>query len=159
MEWVMNISVRGNNEVLNKRELRYAVTFFSYRLLGPRLSKNVSVRVENNAVDGRYWGFCCALDEDFRRYPREFEVVLFQSKQRSKTLETLAHEMVHVKQFARGELRSIGTFDYKWMGQKFNIWDPSYGEANLPWEIEAYGLEKELKEEYLEHVKQEGLTF
>lgn len=155
----MNISVKGKNEVLSKFELRYAATFFSYRLMGQRLSKYVTLKIENNSLDGKYWGLCSPIDEEFRRIPREFEIVLYQSKQRAKTLETLAHEMVHVKQFARGELRNAGTFDYKWMGERYSMKEEHLNDTNLPWEIEAYGLEKQLRNEYLQHVKQEGLTF
>jgi len=156
----MNISVRGNNEVMSKSELRYAITFFSYRLLGQRLAKNVFVRVKNRTIDYQYWGLCSPLDEDFRRYPREFEIKLFQSKQRSKNIETLAHEMVHVKQFARGELRSAGMHpcSFRWMGEKYNTLDYA-DDLSLPWEVEAYSLEKELKTEYIQHVKDEGLIF
>ena len=71
-------------------------------------------------------------------------------------LHTLAHEMVHVKQYAKGEMDGILHKDgfQKWTGGEFKLnprvtpakvdngviaskWDYYY----LPWEIEAYGLE------------------
>ena len=47
---------------------------------------------------------------------------------------TLMHEMVHVKQYVTGQLKSS-----KWEGKK---WNGSY--ADSPWEIEAYELESVL---------------
>lgn len=51
---------------------------------------------------------------------------------------TLAHEMVHAKQFLRGELISEG--QWSWKGKAAN----NYRYENMPWEREAYRLEKSL---------------
>jgi hypothetical protein len=64
-------------------------------------------------------------------------------------IKTLGHEMVHVKQHAKNELRTGhvvaargGLKIYsKWMGE---IWKPKGKEDHYfdaPWEIEAYGRE------------------
>lgn len=57
----------------------------------------------------------------------------------NKLIETVAHEMVHVKQIVRGQLKQVitrnGRSYYTWMGKRYNNLD--YFE--LPWEIEAYG--------------------
>mgnify|MGYP001210788531 FL=1 len=56
-----------------------------------------------------------------------------------KLLLTIAHEMVHVKQYARGELYQ-GTriakhrWQGKWISNNLDYWDQ-------PWEIEAAGRE------------------
>ena len=53
-------------------------------------------------------------------------------------MQALAHEMVHAKQFLRGELTSIGVF--KWKGRNAE----NYAYINQPWEKEAYRMEREL---------------
>ena len=53
-------------------------------------------------------------------------------------MQTLAHEMVHARQFLRGELTCDGGF--AWKGRKAD----GYEYENQPWEIEAYRLEKKL---------------
>jgi hypothetical protein len=53
-----------------------------------------------------------------------------------KMLETLAHEMVHVKQFARRELHPAND---EWYGKTYNPKKVDYWD--LPWEIEAHGRE------------------
>ena len=56
-------------------------------------------------------------------------------------LETVAHEMVHVKQYARREMN-----DWSYMEDKYYKWKNQMVPANtdywdLPWEIEANGRE------------------
>ena len=53
-------------------------------------------------------------------------------------MKTLAHEMVHAKQFLRGELYCDGGF--AWRGRK----SEGYKYENQPWEKEAYKKEGKL---------------
>ena len=53
-------------------------------------------------------GYCCETDDN-RTF--EIEVDKFKSLRDSK-LETVAHEMVHVKQYARRELRLTSMFGW-----------------------------------------------
>ena len=69
-----------------------------------------------------------------------------------KLLETIAHEMVHVKQYARGELyQGIRVNKYRWQGKwvgNMDYWDE-------PWEIEAHGREAGL---FIRWAEKEGLA-
>ena len=53
-------------------------------------------------------------------------------------MQALAHEMVHARQFLRGQLTAEGGF--AWKGRKAD----GYDYMNQPWEKEAYRLEREL---------------
>jgi hypothetical protein len=53
-------------------------------------------------------------------------------------MQALAHEMVHARQFLRGELTCEGGF--AWKGRNAS----GYDYENQPWEKEAYRLEREL---------------
>jgi hypothetical protein len=62
------------------------------------------------------------------------------------TLETmknltkiLAHEMVHVRQIARGMLKYAKNRDPIWMGKRYSKKTPYYDQ---PWEIDAYSKEE-----------------
>ena len=55
-----------------------------------------------------------------------------------RQMQALAHEMVHARQFFRGQLTSEGGF--AWKGRKAD----GYDYMNQPWEKEAYRLEREL---------------
>jgi len=69
--------------------------------------------------------------------------ILMDSNQDEKTIiGSLAHEMVHVKQFARKELSILnGDYCAKWKGVKFSD-DVEY--EDMPWEIEANNFESQL---------------
>ena len=76
-------------------------------------------------------GYCLELDTN-----REFELEIDKTQPMRRMLETVAHEMVHVKQFARRELHPSTD---EWYGKTYNPKKVSYWD--LPWEIEAHGRE------------------
>lgn len=60
-------------------------------------------------------------------------------------VQTIAHEMVHVKQFARGQLRNCVVKDQLvnvWRGRVYAAEDLAY--HRRPWELEAFRQEREL---------------
>jgi hypothetical protein len=82
---------------------------------------------------------------------KELCVALDNKLSTAKLLTTLAHEMVHVKQFARGQVKTeftkrghVRTF---WMGRPVKA---EY--LDRPWEIEAYDRELELTDQFLSYV-------
>ena len=56
----------------------------------------------------------------------------------------LAHEMVHLKQFVRGELFDYETGRVQWKSKSFG----RVHYDDQPWEKEAYRLEEKLYEEF-----------
>lgn len=55
-------------------------------------------------------------------------------------MQTLAHEMVHARQFLRGQLDAEGSNGWVWKGRNAG----GFEYENQPWEKEAYRLEKTL---------------
>jgi hypothetical protein len=91
-----------------------------------------------------------ADDDNEDELPREFEIRLDSNMNIPAILRILAHEMVHVKQFATGEMVEVKASDeyVVWQGKRHtetsnNYWD-------VPWEIEANGKEYGLFERFLE---------
>lgn len=114
----------------------------------PRLELDIIVKLEN-IKEGAY-GYCLAVADDGGRpdRPRTFEIELHNKMTLRKTLETLAHEMVHVKQYARGELyQSTQKGMHRWQGKWIKN-DPDYWDC--PWEWEAMGREAALFIQYVE---------
>ena len=74
---------------------------------------------------------------DLRGKPDSFIIEINRALSTEDKLKTLAHEMVHIKQFSCGYLNESMT---RWRGEKVNAHSFVYDE--LPWEIEAesYGL-------------------
>lgn len=161
---LMKIKLLGKNDKLSDAELRYAVQFLSYRLMGQRLSNNITITVENLEYNKRLWGFAWPVHIKKRtNRPRKFGIILFQSRQRAKTISNLAHELVHVKQYATGEFYCYHTGKYKWQNSiienDLKTVEDRILYREFPWEKEARELEKILKEEYFQHLKEEGLKF
>ena len=149
----MNLYISGyranNTELYN--EIVDACYYFTYRLLGGHMWRNITVDLilKNNMFKKeRAYGLCSIAGEV--KKPREFEVELDASKENSleQILTWLAHELVHVKQFVRGELFDYENGDVKWKSKIFRDGKVSYEDA--PWEKEAYRLEDKL---YLEYIK------
>lgn len=74
---------------------------------------------------------------------REISVAVDSKLQLPRILLTLAHEMVHVKQFIKGHYRSEPSRNGKlkkfWLGKQYSV---EY--SKRPWEIEAFRRENEL---------------
>lgn len=147
----MKISIKGNTEALTKKEMKYLLDFFAGILLGKRLSPNVELKVYvSDTLPTNLWGLCLPTDDD-RKLPREFEIFLSSTISRKKSIKTLAHEMVHIKQFARGEFKVYDKGKYKWMGKQLFMTEQQY--RKMPWEVEAHLSEKYLYDAYKVHMK------
>lgn len=120
---------------------------FCCKKLMPRI-KDLNIHVKLVKLKGDAYGYCSTEEEQWHDRPRSFEIELHKTLRLRRLLETLAHEMVHAKQYARGELyvgarNAKHRWQGKWMSNKINYWD-------LPWEIEAHGREAGLFIQYCE---------
>jgi hypothetical protein len=82
------------------------------------------------------------------RKPRVFNIELHPGIGAKRILGTLAHEMVHIKQYVYGELDDNLSV---WRGVKVNSDDLDYWWH--PWEIEAFGTEAGLLRKFVEAEK------
>ena len=150
----MRVYVKGKSELISKKEIICAANFYASLLMSKRLLKNITVFIKNGNT-GSFHGFIEFLDDNNR--PKEFLISIKKDLPKRKLLITLAHEMVHVKQYARGELKYLfkGGHD-KWQGKiiarKTHYFDK-------PWEIEAFGRELGLYERYIEYKKKNKIKF
>lgn len=149
----MHISVFGTTNKKLISDLTKASEFFADRLMDKRMVKNIELDIElDKNLECK--GYC--INEDDTRRSRFFTIQLRNTREdKDDMLQTLAHEMVHVKQYAKNELHKIyGTakgsrLESVWKGK---IWRPRTGEVTCfdsPWEIEAYGREPGLVNQWL----------
>jgi len=122
-----------------------AANFYAEKLGLSDISDKISVDIFYRKFDDR--GECsCSV---YTNAPRTFNIILDSETKWVDPLQTLAHEMVHVKQYARGELQCT-TKTSKWKGKlwrkKSDQMDDYY---DSPWEIEAFGREEGLYLRYL----------
>ena len=128
----------------SQRKYVESITEFCIKTLMPRMrSLNISIKL-TSPKDA--YGYCCELDNN-----REFEIEVDRKLKLRTLLETVAHEMVHVKQYARRELHPVHD---TWCGKTYNPKKVSYWD--LPWEIEAHGRETGLFVRWAEKEKLAG---
>ena len=141
----MKISVSGKLTKVSKKEASFAAGFFSKMLISDKLSDGLSLKLKFSDLD-YIGGECGWLDDNVR--PKEFEMSINNTFGRRKQLISMAHEMVHIKQYATREL--VDNFHLKrqivWRKTPYNFDDLDYYES--PWEIDAYGRELGLYEKY-----------
>ena len=135
----MNVQVTGPRGGALPAELSIfaamAVNSFAKQLGISRLKTNILVKIHNQLIipGNDAEGLCWAKDE--RNF--EIDVCLY-----GNWLGVLAHEMVHVKQFA---LKELATGMNRWKSRT-NVSDLAY--EDQPWEKEAFRLQHVLLKEF-----------
>ena len=117
-------------------------------LIGSRMNLDLTVKLSGLKKEERCSGICEWMDDSFR--PREFVIHVDNVQSFLEQLRTLSHELVHVKQYATGEL-----YDYqrgywskvRWRNKVVNSDKLKYREH--PWEIEAYKNQTPLLRKFL----------
>ena len=128
------ITVNGGTH--NQRKYAFSIAVYICQKFNITPTIEINFKRMNNNDD--VVGSCLYLNDD------EFEVDIKRSLRMRNMLTTLAHELVHVKQYSTGELTQENKTD-------IDYWD-------RPWEIEAHGRELGLfirwcEEEKLTHHK------
>lgn len=138
----MNVTVTGCRDPQMERELVNATRFFGRFLLSRKMLPNISVEIMMKTTIPDLGSCAITYYNDWYK-PREFEIELRRHRSLKNTLKTLAHEMVHLKQFAKCELNAEQT---RWHRAPINTDDMSY--MDYPWEQEANDLEHILYDVY-----------
>lgn len=113
-----------------------AARFYADELIeNKRILKNCYVAIRFNSKMDMY-GLAGVEEVNTKNQPREFLIELHPGIGARNILSTLAHEMVHVKQYIKGELNDEMTL---WKGKKVDSDKMDYWVH--PWEIEAHGVE------------------
>jgi len=125
------------------RQQMAAMDYFASALLTPQLKSHIIITVKLTK-DLPVFGFTEVDGYNSKGKPREFILEIQKGLPEIDMLETLAHEMVHVRQYCYGEIDERGT---KWLSRKMDHDAIPYHKR--PWEIEAYKMEKKLYKEFI----------
>ena len=135
----MRITIHGTHRKVHHKVMRSALQWYARDLM-PQVTTSVRLElkiVKNLVRDEQHDAAVTWLDQRIK--PRRFAMEVDADLGLERTLLMLAHEMVHVKQFARGELVDYSSGKtVKWQGKRMSVRDDD-GYWTLPWEIEAYG--------------------
>ena len=134
-----------------KRTTAELVAQFCVEKLMPRM-KTLDICIQlSDDMDG-VDGYCLAVN------PREFVIEVDSRLKGDDFITAITHEMVHVKQYARGETKDVNEFTKSWKGDEYIAMYSTVDEyMALPWEKEAYELQESLCSAYkllkLEQIK------
>lgn len=120
-----------------ERDIGYEVVAWCIDKMMPRM-RSLSIDVHFTNINSL--GYCS--EEDTKS--REFTIAIQKGQTVKEMISTIIHEMIHVKQYARKELRHV---EGKTMWKKSDHTDTEYHKS--PWEHEAYLLETQYVEEYM----------
>ncbi len=135
---ILNItgSCKGARKLVDSAAWSYAE-----RLIGKRLLNTlyIDIKLVRNLTDKEGMEGSCIWDEwESKSTPRSYTIELDSSVSLRNILISLAHEMVHVKQWITGEM-----YEYeepnkvRFMKKKVDTSKLNY--FDYPWEIEAFG--------------------
>jgi hypothetical protein len=117
-----------------KPYLTKAIKYYSESLMSKKMLENLFLSVKfNSKLD--VFGYAQIDEYNISGKPRIFSIELNPDIGAADILKTLAHEMVHIKQFVYGDTNESLS---KWKGIKIQ---DSMEYYSLPWEIEAHGRE------------------
>lgn len=132
----MNFKILNCPDKDFKPYIQRAAAFYAKELI-------TNTRIRNNCFatirfDGKLteYGYASVEEYNTKKEPREFLIEIHPGIGAKNILSTLAHEMVHVKQFITGETNDNLSV---WRGKKLNSDKIDYW--NHPWEIDAHGRE------------------
>lgn len=142
---MIDVGVYGSKSARQCNELTEATMFYAYSLMPEVIANELEIEVHITS-DIEHAG--CAYPDDDDLNPRAFVIEINPAYTDTSIYSTLAHEMVHVKQWAMGEaydlLIKAGeelVITRMWKGSK---WSPDINEHayfDCPWELEAFGRE------------------
>ena len=110
-----------------QRELVESIAQYCVKKLMPR-KRNLDVNIHLSNIDDAL-GYC------HEEFAGSYAIEIDKRQSMRRLLETVAHEIVHVKQYARREINGKDC----WYGKYINTTKTEYWD--LPWEIEAHGRE------------------
>lgn len=132
-------------------KLEQAAYFYAKKLKMSDEDSFIEIKVprKRGFIDGCIGGLCSAADEEHEAGYEYMHIVIdLANVTISEMLRNLAHEMVHAKQYLKGEL----CVDVQsWKGVRFKSKLGVDYDVNAPWEKEAYRRETLLYKKLLDH--------
>ena len=156
----MKVYIRQKGTNINKHLVRYAIHWYAHMLMNSQLCKTLEVRLVHKEPDDiELLAEIDCLDDIGSATFRRFSISINPTLSYHIYLSALAHEMVHVKQYASGELRGSLRWPHltKWKNEYIEESAKDY--YDYPWKIDAYGRSVGLYRRFRHHIKKNKLTF
>ena len=134
----MLLHIKGSTKRIRK-DIELAAWYYAEKLMGKRLMSGLEITIDlkkDLLTEEGHEGTAIWEDDSYR--PKEFTIGLDTTVNARNLLINLAHEMVHVKQWAKDEMYEyMEPHMVRFKGEKIHLNEVDYWD--YPWEIEAYG--------------------
>lgn len=132
----MRLSILNCPDKDFKPFVKDAINFYAEQLIpSKRLRDNINLTVKFNEKL-TVWAYASIEDYNASHKPRDFLIEIHPWIGASTIFKTLAHEMVHIKQFVNLETNDTLS---RWRGTPIDSEKVDY--YLHPWELDAYGME------------------
>lgn len=160
----MDVNVFGTTNKKLISLLEEATGYYAHQLMRPRTVRRLKIDIEILPYRKMPEQGAVLNEDSEKRYPSNFVVELRREHasdpDRTDIFKVLAHEMVHVKQYALNELANTwktcsdtGSIkpEFMWRNSEWKADPHHHAYFDLPWEDEAYSLEETLYAGWLAH--------
>lgn len=143
MENTMYVMTSGKPSKIPMRLCKQAARYYGKLLLSENLYHKLNVTISFQKFNPKINEYAyCEWEFDNHR-AKDYTITINKNLSKRAMLLALAHEMIHVKQYAKGELKDyLRVNKSKWKGQIIDPNEVDYWDQ--PWEIEAHGGERDL---------------
>ena len=115
---------------------------FALKYLMPR-KRNLTIDINITDIPDDADAYHCCIEKG------QHEIEVQKGLIEEDFITAIFHEMVHVRQHERGDLKDHG-IRKAWKGEEyFGIYDTTETYKNLPWEEEAYRLQEEMYNKWI----------
>lgn len=148
----MKVSItKSCNAEIPIKTIIQALLFYLQDLVPEQISRSfvIDIKIINDREDLTN-GHLLPIDDEIRFPPTHYEILL--NLQSPNYLQTLAHEIIHLKQYALGELKQRSIEDLVEHIWYDTVYNDSISYKDRPWEIEAYSSETDLYTKFINTV-------
>ena len=153
----MIVNIKGSTKKI-RALVESATWYYAEKLMSKRLYKTLELNIKlvhNLGQKEGAEGLCIWDEWETARTPRGYSIDLDSAVSLRNLLINLAHEMVHVKQWAKGEMYEYSRTPslVRFKKSVYDMNDIDY--YDYPWEIEAFGRQEGL---FLRMCEEDNLT-
>lgn len=124
---MVTVYVHGGSR--SQRRLAESAVAWYIKVYLPKI-KNLDIDVYIKKLDKGMHGYCNQLSD------RHYELEISNKIKGYEFATTIMHEMIHVKQYVRNEVKDTNTGSVRWKSKLINPMNLDYWDH--PWEKEAY---------------------
>ena len=149
----MKIYVRGkSSKTLTSLETKRLIRTLAESMMSTQMVKRLTITInfiDMGPITAENPGADCGW-EDTNYHPREFSINICTRLSRTNQISSIIHEMVHVRQYATGQM-----FEYfNHLYNTYTRWEKKLVSTRVPymkqpWEIEAYKIENATYKKYV----------